>query len=592
LRAAITTKLRLLPVFDGQAPELGKLSVRAESHDLALERLPFVCGKVRGTLNATLQVDDPLGDAPRLEARIRARGVSLGSEERVSLDVRAKANAQGVSVSSAIAAHAGQSDLRFVLPWSLRRGQLRVSPVAPLDATLRLRHLPIAPFLPPRGAISYATGSVSGEASLGGRLIIPRANGKLVLERIGFTATDLAQPLRRITGQLEFSEKDLILKRITAHDKDGHLTVDGRIDFGNLQQVLGDVKISARDFPLRQQGQVVATTDVDATIKTRVEPNKTRLMVRLTNVDTWLEGGDVRRGIDAAAHPDIVVDGVAPAPKVLESASPAAGPRGQPKASSSGQRLTELSLDASEHFWVKRDDFAVQLAARLEARIQGDDARITGKVDIQRGYLQLLGKVFEIERGSKLEFIGSPRPDPVVGLTAAHDNRRSGQRIVVKISGRGSAPVLTFFVDDNEVTAGDAFVAIYGSQNSNRRAGDANQEAKRFVGGLTAGLLATSARRELGAAAPILMVEPGDNAGQGRVRAGFEFDSLVPTWLRGVITGVYFEGIVANEKQGKEQRDSNVKGGALLELYFPRNLFTSGQYGPGATWSLDFGWQL
>jgi hypothetical protein len=77
------------------------------------------------------------------------------------------------------------------------------------------------------------------------------------------------------------------------------------------------------------------------------------------------------------------------------------------------------------------------------------------------------------------------------------------------------------------------------------------------------------------------------------VRAGFEFDSLVPTFLKDVVTGVYFEGIVAKEDTGESQQsDARTQAGFLLEFYFPRNFFTAGQYGPGPTWSMDVGWQL
>jgi hypothetical protein len=172
-----------------------------------------------------------------------------------------------------------------------------------------------------------------------------------------------------------------------------------------------------------------------------------------------------------------------------------------------------------------------------------------------------------------------------------HANRRSGQEIAVRITGRGSAPKLEFSVDDTAVTAGDAFVALFGAQQTNQDPDAASSQAKQFVGGLTAGVLATAARRELGAAAPIIMVEPGDEANDSRVRAGFELDEIVPKFLRGVITGVYFEGIVANQQEGESQ-DANVHGGALLEIYFPRDFFSSGQYGPGSTWSVDVGWQL
>jgi hypothetical protein len=65
--------------------------------------------------------------------------------------------------------------------------------------------------------------------------------------------------------------------------------------------------------------------------------------------------------------------------------------------------------------------------------------------------------------------------------------------------------------------------------------------------------------------------------------------------LRDVITGVYFEGSVGGDPTRTDTTKGSSQGvnaGALLELHFPYNLFTSSQYGPGSRWALDFGWQL
>jgi hypothetical protein len=72
------------------------------------------------------------------------------------------------------------------------------------------------------------------------------------------------------------------------------------------------------------------------------------------------------------------------------------------------------------------------------------------------------------------------------------------------------------------------------------------------------------------------------------VRAGFELDSIVPGFLQGVIRGVYLEGMYAG---ASDDRTQDAQGGVLLELYLPADLVTSGQYGPGNTWSLDLGWE-
>ena len=109
-----------------------------------------------------------------------------------------------------------------------------------------------------------------------------------------------------------------------------------------------------------------------------------------------------------------------------------------------------------------------------------------------------------------------------------------------------------------------------------------------FAGGLTSGILGVSLRRELDDMVPILVIEPTSSTNTARVRAGFELDSLVPKFMRNVIRGVYVEGMFAS---GSEEQNQNAQGGVLLELYLPADLVTSGQYGPGETWSVDLGWE-
>jgi hypothetical protein len=136
------------------------------------------------------------------------------------------------------------------------------------------------------------------------------------------------------------------------------------------------------------------------------------------------------------------------------------------------------------------------------------------------------------------------------------------------------------------VSAAEAAQALFNDPNAwGARAGG---EAPAFVGGVTRGILGRSLRRVLGGVMPILVVEPACGTSSARVRAGFDLDALVPRALRGVIRGVYVEGMFA---QGSEERHQDAEGGVLLELFLPADLVTSGQYGPGETWSVDLGWE-
>ncbi len=612
LDTTLDAELALAPALAGKKPSLGKIHADARAERLELATLPLVCGAASGTLSVQARVDDPLGSHPELSAEVFAKKFSLGGDETIDAEFRAELTSDRAKADAALVAKEGRSTFKAELPVDIRDGRAAVASDAPIALDVTLRRLPIAPFLNPRGKISYATGHLDGSVRARGQLNRPDLKGSIVLGDIAFTATDLAQPVHGVTGTLAFTRNELVIKKFEAHDRDGVIKIDGGAKFTDAEHVNLKLDIRANEFPIRQQGQVVATTELEAKVDAKLAPKKTEVTIDLGKVDMWIESLDTRSGIALATHPDFVVDGRVPEKKLEPEEAPVAAgdvPKSAPPPKKSGpsgtpaknakldpeSSQTLLTLNAEDRVWIKRDDFAVKLKASLKTRIEGESTRVEGRVSILRGYLTLMGKDFEIQKGSSLLFIGSKTPNPVLDITAHHLNRRSGEVVAVVITGRADKPILVFKVDDKEVSAGQAFQAIYGSQGSNQDPNAADSQAKAFVGGLTAGLLATTARRELGAAAPIIMIEPGSESSSGRVRAGFEFDSLVPSFLKEVVTGVYFEGIVAKEDSGggeSQQSDARTQAGVLLEFYFPRNFFTSGQYGPGPTWSMDVGWQL
>jgi translocation and assembly module TamB len=594
LTASTSASVELAPALRGGAASLGAVASELTSRALDLEKVPYLCGRLRGRLDARVALADALGAEPSLDARLRATGLSLGAEPRLGLDLSLRADRAHVEATSSIAGPRGASSVSARLPIRWSSGRFAVASDAPLDARARLVALPIAPLLDPAGAVSYASGWLSGSIDVGGTIADPEPSGSLELRDAELTATALAQPLYGVQGRVRFDRRALAIQHLEARDRDGELALSGRVERRGARQFEVVLDVDAKHFPLRQRGQVVATTSGHAKIHAGIEPGGSTVAVKLVDADTWLEKAQARTGIDLAAHPDFVIAGEA-APD--GAAGGPAGAGGQPAtAPAAGEppRVSHVRLDASDRFWIKREDFAIQLSSQLDAVISGDEAKLTGQVDINRGYFDWMGRVFDVKRGSRLEFIGTSKPDPVVDISATYEHRSSGQTVRVQISGQGSNPVLTFFIDEGEVSAREVLELLLGRRGSGSEDSAKNQ-ATSFVSALTAGLLATSARRELGAAAPIIMIEPGDQTGDGRVRAGFELDALVPPMLRQLITGVYVEGIVeregSNDSRGQAQQAST-QAGVLLELYFPHQLFSTGQWGPGTTWSIDWGWQL
>jgi autotransporter translocation and assembly factor TamB len=610
LSLRLAVEQALLPLIAGQSPAPGPVALALSSAQLDLNELPFLCGTASGRLSLEAEGSDLLGRKPLLQVEGGIDRLGLGGRDSVDLELEARADHQGVKVEVELRARerlrGKGATLNAELPWRLSEGNLELEDDLPFVAQLRLRHLPIAALLPPKGPISYARGGLDGEVRADGTISSPQLAGEIRLEDLGFTSAAIAQPLRDVRGRLLFAGRKVELRDFEAHDRDGTLSVNGVVDLSDPKRVQGEMHIVADDFPIRQTGQVVAITNLKADARSTVTPEGTEAHLHLSEVDTWLENAEIRSGIALLSHQDFNVDGdklpQKNSDRVASSAAPAGSTTKEAVLAQSPQSPGEVSppiekelrthivLEAVDRFWIKREDFAVKLSLLLDTEVEGDAVRVKGDVIIDRGYLLLFGKPFDLKRESQLRFIGSNPPDPILDIEASHKTRE-GVIVAVRITGRGSAPVVVFIVDDAEVDASIAVQALFGSKKSSEGDDDPSNQAQSFVSALSAGVLATAARRELGAAAPILMIDPDDAAGQGRVRAGFELDEVVPGFLRPFITGIYLEGIVAREAEGEAAAAAETNFGALLEIYFPKNLYSAGQYGPGTTWSVDFGWQ-
>jgi autotransporter translocation and assembly factor TamB len=588
LEASAGAKVELAPALRGQGtPAVSDAGAIVTLAEIDLTSLPGLCGLAQGTLSGRVDAEALLADDPKLRVQLKGRDISMGSPEGLSLDLLASATASEAKVEVEIGHRKTRSTFDGRVPIRWQRSALSLVKDQPMQAKLALDRLPVTALLPPSFAISRASGYVSGAVRADGTLDDPKVGGRLEPQRIALTITGLAQPLHGIDGRIAFSNKRILIEQLVARDRDGSVKLSGSAELDDNNDVNAKLSIRADEFPLRQQGQIAGEIDADIDVTARMTEAKTRVDIVMKDASAWLLGGTPRKGISLDEHPDVIDPREEERKREEEVEEEEKIP----------PRPIEISINAEDSFWVRRDDFAVKLSTKLALEIEDEKVAATGPIQIHRGYLQMFGQTFDIDGKSKVDLVGGSPPDPVLDITASTINRGSNKKITVHIGGRASGPVLEFFVDDEQVSIGEAAQEIFGGRGGGSDDAGAEGEAKSFVAGMMAGVMAMSARRELGDAMPILMIEPGDDTSASRVRAGFELDKLVPGFLEGVIRGVYLEGIVAgssdNEGGGGESESSSggVQGGVLLELYLPHDLVTSGQYGPGETWSVDLGWE-
>jgi hypothetical protein len=209
---------------------------------------------------------------------------------------------------------------------------------------------------------------------------------------------------------------------------------------------------------------------------------------------------------------------------------------------------------------------------------------LEGEARIRRGDFMLLGKSFTIQKGA-IRFTGDAPPDPELDLRAVF-KPSGGEDLVVQVTGRTSAPVLTF--SGAATDAGEAVMVLSGRKSAGAEQ-QAQSDAAGFAASVTAGLLSVTARRELGDWVPMLRVETDRSGTPSRAAAGFDASRLIPPFLDGIAKGAYVEGIVG-ATQNNQSGGSSVGLGVRLELAFPRDLITTLGYGPGPNWSTDIAW--
>jgi hypothetical protein len=209
---------------------------------------------------------------------------------------------------------------------------------------------------------------------------------------------------------------------------------------------------------------------------------------------------------------------------------------------------------------------------------------LQGEVGIRRGFIVLLTKSFDIEKGT-IRFTGADPIDPTVDLAAVH-RLRSGDTVTVKIDGRASAPELSFSTTASGANTDAEIIALLlGVSRNTTEEQDARRETGAILAGLTAGLVGTIARRELGQYAPIIALESEGTSETTSVRIGTPLDPLVPEAWQDVVLGVYLEGVVGGSQTNR------TRAGFLLELLFPHHLSTIAIYEQPDNWSLDLMWE-
>lgn len=553
--------------------------------------IPIACNQARGEVRAHLEGSGLFHSSQEISLRLEASELRMRNEDPVHVLVQAEASATEATAQVGIEskekklvqlhAHApvqvqAQASGR---PLDLGTGTLSVS--ADFDDA------PLSLILGPVPVVARPSGHLDGHLSASGDaqdLSTLELRGDVQLADASMTLKDPFIRLDEVDADLSIEPDRLVVRSLSARDRDGRVEAKGSIGLAGWRPTDVSLTVDASDYPLRRAGVPMATLNgqVELTGDLGAEPRA--LQMKLGKEVSLVLPEELQYGVQSLApHPLVIYEGQPGFDRSLSVEKALAEHRqGAPKAREEGPPLV-VHVTSSEPFWVRRPDFSIQLGLDLKVHSGAKGTWLEGEIDIRRGFLVLLTKNFDVKSGT-IRFTGATPIDPTVSLRASH-RLRSGHTVTIDVEGRVSAPELTFSTDaPNANTNAEIAALLLGVSRQGNNDQQAENQTRSMLAGLTAGLVGSLARRELGQYAPIIAVESEGTAETTRVRAGVTVGDLIPDAWQDVLLGVYVEGMLAGSEQGP-------RGGFLLELLFPHYLSTTTTYEQPDNWSLDLLWQ-
>jgi len=414
------------------------------------------------------------------------------------------------------------------------------------------------------------------------------SDGTLVLESIG-------QRLRNVSGVLELADGTARLRNFTARDEDGTAAFDGTIEFEGWSPTRFDLDAAAMMFPVRDEGSIIARMTGHADVVGTFGEDRLEANVDIGDLAIMLTPPSSQNPIPLGEHPDVRIVGLAAAPEEFEEPYP-----------------LRVRIARTPRFWVRSEDFSAQVSTELGIRYEDPDVRIVGDLELHRGFFEVFGKRFEVEQGSMV-FDGGPTIDPLVSLVAVHQLRGGGRNDIVTVRAGGTLSAPTVEFSSPLVTSGDQgqilCVLITGSASSSGQCGEssnvsstenaAGTQAAQFLSGIAFGVATLALRQQFGDLMPVIAIEGGSGSNLSpRVRAGLNLERYIPERLRRVVRGIYVEGYVARQSSASPQAGAAppsattaAQYGVSLELQFPHNIVTQGEYAQGNAWRLGVTWE-
>jgi translocation and assembly module TamB len=292
----------------------------------------------------------------------------------------------------------------------------------------------IAPFI--ESAVPSLDGRIDANATA---KLVPGKRGAELDGTVGFRdgtvlVAALGEELRGVKADVKLASDGTIrVTNVIAKGTEGTIRADAtaKLDGLRLADATANIRISDKPpFALAVSGTPLG--EIGGTIRVKAaqsqDAKSTNLVVEVPKLDVMLPQV-LKSGVETLEDKDNIHVGVFRGRKRFVELPLAANEaekekaKNEPKAAGGklavDVRLGKITIE-------RRNQLSVEATGNPKVEIEGGETKITGQVRVVRGWVDVQGKKFEIEKGT-VTFNGESPPDPVVVATAgwtAADNSR------------------------------------------------------------------------------------------------------------------------------------------------------------------------
>jgi translocation and assembly module TamB len=500
----------------------------------------------------------------------------------------------------------------------------------PLEVTVKARQFDMGFLSGATEMVRSLGGVLEADAAVAGTVGAPTLKGNVNWKngRLGLMGFG---EYRDIQVALDVTEQRIHLQQLFARGGAGelHLTADAVRSKSGAYELTGQSEL--KDFPIISEDQLVAVTSLRATLEGSLTADTVNIR-NLTIPEAHIELPEVaRKDLQPLAQADDIIrvrngvpvdkrhrkrteptntapgNGAPPSITTADKATAENTPRARPGTpGGSGSvggtggagnpppekdavevedtpeevlRTYRILVNAPRNLWIRGSDVNIELGLSPGFEISyTDQAFLSGEVIVQRGRVDALGRRFDVQKDSRINFTGPPLA-PYLNITAQHVNDREHVTVFIHIRGQGKDFTIEPTSDPPMSETEIYTLLATGRRTLERNSGSSMTGAQ--AASVVGSLVASQAKKALAAQLPldVFSIEAGDNG-----LAGTKLE--VGKYLTDKIY-VGYTGRVGTATASQSRENANA---VRFEYQFTPQWSLEANYGDARSGGLDLIW--